>query len=266
MQHLFTPEGEAALAAVMRRRLVLGFDFDGTLAPIVAHPGDARVPPAVAGRLRALAAVCPVVVVSGRAVADLRDRLGFTPRHVIGSHGADDPSSAETAAATAAHTAALQPLRAHLQRHAADLAAGGVMLEDKGASIALHYRLAPSPALARALLQRLLEPEPAGVRIFAGKRVLNAIAAAAPDKAHAMHELVHRLDADCAFFAGDDVNDEPVFASAPDDWLTVLVGGGRGHSHARFFIDGPQQMGHLLERALDHLQRAGTADAANSAP
>ena len=256
MQHLFTPEGEAALAAVMRRRPVLGFDFDGTLAPIVAHPDDAHVPAPVAERLQALAASCPVVVVSGRAVDDLRGRLGFVPHHVIGSHGAEDPASADGAAAAAAYAAALQPLREYLHRHAGDLASGGVTLEDKGASIALHYRLASSPALARALLQRLLEPAPAGVRIFAGKRVVNAIAQAAPDKARAMHELVHRFAADCALFAGDDINDEPVFASAPEDWLTVRVGRGHGASRARFFIDGPQQVASLLERALDFLPRA----------
>jgi trehalose 6-phosphate phosphatase len=103
---------------------------------------------------------------------------------------------------------------------------------------------------ARALLQRLLEPAPAGVRIFGGKRVFNATARDAPDKAQSMHDLVQRCGADCALFAGDDVNDEPVFESAPADWLTVRVGRARGGSRARFCIDGPQQMRELLERAL----------------
>lgn len=254
MLQLFTPEGEAALAAVMRRHPVLGFDFDGTLAPIVAHPDDARIPGPVAERLQALAALCPIVVVSGRSVEDLRGRLGFVPLHVVGSHGAEDPAGLEAEAAASAHAAALQPLREHLHRHAADLAASGITLEDKRASIALHYRRARSPALARALLQRLLAPAPTGVRIFGGKRVFNATAHDAPDKARAMHELVRRCAADCALFAGDDVNDEPVFESAPADWLTVRVGRGRGGSHARFFIDGPQQMRELLDRALQALQ------------
>ena len=55
MRHLFTPEGEAALAATMARRPLLAFDFDGTLAPIVARPDDARVPAAVEHRLERLA-------------------------------------------------------------------------------------------------------------------------------------------------------------------------------------------------------------------
>lgn len=250
MQHLFSPEGEAALAAVMRRRPVLGFDFDGTLAPIVPHPDDARIPGPVAERLQALSSLCPVVVVSGRAVEDLRGRLGFTPWHVVGGHGAEDPDSAAALAEAEAHFVALQPLREHLRRHAADLAASGVTIEDKRTSLALHYRRARSPALARALVRRLLEPAPAGVRIFGGKRVVNAVSIDAPDKARAMHELVLRCGADCALFAGDDVNDEPVFESAPADWLTVRVGRGRGGSRALFYIDGPQQMRELLDRTL----------------
>jgi len=265
MLHLFTPEGEAALAAVMRRRPVLGFDFDGTLAPIVPHPDDARIPAPVAERLQALSALCPVVVVSGRAVEDLRGRLGFVPWHVVGSHGADDPTRLEAEAAAAAHAEALQPLREHLHRHAADLAASGVTVEDKRTSLALHYRRARSPGVARALLLRLLDPAPAGVRIFGGKRVFNAAPQGAPDKARAMHDLVLRCAADCALFAGDDVNDEPVFESAPDDWLTVRVGRGRGGSRARFFIDGPQQMAALLQLALERLREARAPAAAGPA-
>ncbi len=247
------------MAAVMRRRPVLGFDFDGTLAPIVQRPDDARIPAPVTERLQKLALLRPVVVVSGRAVNDLRGRLGFTPHHVVGSHGADDPAAAEGTQLAAAHEAALEPLRAHLLAHAAELAEAKVTLEDKRQSIALHYRGARRPAQARALLARLLDPVPAGVTLFAGKRVVNAAASAAPDKARAMKDLVLRCGADCALFAGDDVNDEPVFEAAPPDWLTVRVGRGRGGSHARFFVDGPQQMSELLQRALEALAKARPA-------
>jgi len=54
MRHLFSAEGEAALVATMARRPLLAFDFDGTLAPIVARPDDARVPAAVERHLERL--------------------------------------------------------------------------------------------------------------------------------------------------------------------------------------------------------------------
>lgn len=254
MQHLFTPAGDLALTAVLQRQVMFGFDFDGTLAPIVARPDEARVPAPVAERLRELARLRPVVVVSGRAVSDLRERLGFEPDHIVGSHGAEDPLN--RLATSAAHAIALEPLREHLRRHAPELAAAGVSLEDKGQSIALHYRRVADPAAARALLRQLLDPAPGDAHVFAGKRVFNATAPDAPDKARALRALVRRCAADCAFFAGDDVNDEPVFATAPADWLTVRVGHAR-RSRARFFIDGPRQMAELLERTLAALNGAG---------
>jgi trehalose 6-phosphate phosphatase len=122
MQHLFTPAGEVALAATLLRRPLLAFDFDGTLAPIVARPDDARISQAVSARLKSLAAQLPVAIVTGRAVADVRGRLGFEPRFIVGSHGAEDGLDASAAAARAG---ALNPVRDLLRARGADLAAVG---------------------------------------------------------------------------------------------------------------------------------------------
>ena len=65
MRHLFDEAGQAALQALMRSRPLLAFDFDGTLAPIVARPDDARVSQGIAGRLQRLAGLLPLAVVSG---------------------------------------------------------------------------------------------------------------------------------------------------------------------------------------------------------
>src|SRR5256885_15297836 len=102
MRHLFTPDGRQALAAVMGRHPVLAFDFDGTLAPIVARPDQAHVPDAVAHGLAELSRALPVAVVTGRSVADVRARLGFQPRWVIGNHGAEDPDVGPPSAASQA--------------------------------------------------------------------------------------------------------------------------------------------------------------------
>ena len=91
MRHLFSTDGEAALRAVMQRRPLLAFDFDGTLAPIVARPDQATVPEPVSRGLAKLAERWPVAVITGRSVADVSPRLGFTPRYIIGNHGVEYP-------------------------------------------------------------------------------------------------------------------------------------------------------------------------------
>jgi len=249
MRPLLGPEGLAALDALMRRRPLVAFDFDGTLAPIVARPECARVPPGVARRLAALAERLPLAVVSGRALADLRARLGFVPQYLVGNHGAEDEADRSAAEA---HAARLDTLRRRLADHDAALAAAGVTVEDKGPSIALHYRRARNRAQAVACIGGLLRAHESGLRVFGGKQVVNVVPADAPDKAAAMLALVARSGCDAAFFAGDDVNDEAVFAAAPPHWLTVRVGRDEPRSRARFYVDGTGEVAVVLE----HMQRA----------
>jgi trehalose 6-phosphate phosphatase len=247
MQHLFLHDGQAALAAALRQRPLLAFDFDGTLAPIVARPDDVHLAEPVAADLRWLAQRTPVAVISGRSVADLRLRLGFEPTYLVGCHGADD-------AADPARTQAwAQPLRAWregLDSCGAELQAAGVEVEDKGAAIALHHRNARDPARALALLDALLGALPPALRGFGGKQVVNVVAAAAPDKADALLALVARSGAGTALFAGDDVNDEPVFQRAPPAWLTVRVGVPESATRARYGVQGPHEVATLLKRLV----------------
>ncbi|MCY7314386.1 MAG: trehalose-phosphatase [Rubrivivax sp.] len=275
----FSPDGDDALRRLLQARPLLAFDFDGTLAPIVDDPAQARATPDVAARLQALAARWPVAVITGRARADVQMRLGFKPRFLVGNHGAEGPQRGDNLGAAEGapsddgllgliglgglggfgnasgpdsidSSAALEPLRRQLQPWHEALAAAGVQLEDKGASIALHYRRAPNRDRASTLIQALLAPVAAGLRIFPGKLVVNAMAAAAPDKADALLRLLQTSGADTAFFAGDDINDEPIFDAAAPHWVTVRVGPGRWPTKARFEIDGPHRMAALLDRLL----------------
>ena len=247
MLHLFSPEGDAAMASTLRQRPLLAFDFDGTLAPIVARPGDARLSRAVSARLAALAARLPLAIVTGRSVDDVRGRLGFEPRYIVGNHGAED---ATAGAAAVPPAAALAPLRQRLQDHAGRLSAAGVAVEDKGHSLALHYRLSRRREAALELISELLAGLDDRLRVFGGKMVVNVVSRQAPDKADAVHRLVRMSEAPCAVFAGDDVNDEPVFASAAAGWLTIRVGRDDPKSMAQFFLDSPGEMALLLERML----------------
>jgi trehalose 6-phosphate phosphatase len=83
--------------------------------------------------------------------------------------------------------------------------------------------------------------------------VENVVAADAADKAQAVIALVARCGADRAFFAGDDVNDEPVFAAAPSDWLTLRIGRDDPRSRAGFFLDSPAEMALALQAMIDEL-------------
>jgi trehalose 6-phosphate phosphatase len=247
LRPLLGPQGLAALTTLVQSPALFAFDFDGTLAPIRPRPDDVHVSATIALRLEKLARVRPVAIVTGRRIEDVRGRLGFEPSWIVGNHGAEDdgdPESAERA------QLALDPLRARLLEREDGLARAGVAIEDKGQSLALHFRTAPDRDAASALIEDVLAGFTASLHVFGGKLVYNAVAADAPDKAVAVQRLIERAGVRSAFFAGDDVNDEPVFAVAQPGWVTVRIGCERNASAARFCIDGPQEMAGVLDRIL----------------
>lgn len=242
--HILGPAGVEALNHTLAQRPLLAFDFDGTLAPIVARPDLARVPAAVSERLRLVAARLPVAIVTGRALEDLRQRLDFEPRYLLGSHGAENPQEPPSPAWVGAMALArewLAPWRGELESL-------GVSIEDKRSSMALHYRLAPDPAWARQRLAQILRTAPPALQTFGGKRVFNIVPAHAPDKADAVLMLVAQAGASTAIFVGDDLNDEPVFRRAPAQWLTIRVGRASRHTLASYRLNGVSEMPQLLDR------------------
>jgi trehalose 6-phosphate phosphatase len=248
MRHLFLREGRAALVEAMRGRPLLAFDFDGTLAPIVPHPNEARVTAAVSDRLARLAEIRPVAIVTGRAVDDVAPRRGFVPQFIVGNHGAEDPGEGRPL-----DTAALDAFRAKLSANAERLKKDGVDVEDKGYSVALHYRLAPDRAVAQRCIEWLLRDLDPGLHFFGGKCIANVVVAGAPDKGDAVAALVARAGADGAVFVGDDLNDEAVFVRAEPGWLTVRIGRDDPLSKADFFLDSYAEVATLLQLMLDLL-------------
>ena len=249
MRPLFDREGMHALDVVLRARPLLAFDFDGTLAPLVERPDDARVPVEVSRSLDRLARLRPVAVVTGRSVADVSGRLGFSPRFIVGNHGAEDPGRSAQLDASC-----LEGLRAHVAARKAELDAAGVQVEDKGFSLTLHHRVAHDQDRALACIRSLLAGLDPRLRPFGGKFVVNVVAAGAPDKGDAVASLVQRAGCGVAVFVGDDVNDEAVFVRALPNWLTVRVGSDDLDSRAGFFLSDHSEVAALLNVMLGVLR------------
>lgn len=246
-RYLMDPEGRDALARLMKQRPLLGFDFDGTLAPIVMHPDEARIPERTAKLLEQLAARVPVAVVSGRQVLDVRHRLGFKPTHIVGNHGAEDEFDGPDPRVVTT----LAAFRERARRMEPTLNEAGATIEDKGASIAIHYRMAPNPVIAREAIAALMSDLPPGVESENGKRVVNVLVAQAPHKGDALLRLATRYGTDAGFFIGDDTNDEPAFEMVGEGWVTVRVGPRLDHSHARYYLQEQAEIDDVLRLMLE---------------
>jgi trehalose 6-phosphate phosphatase len=255
MKPLFGSEGLAALQTALRARPLMAFDFDGTLAPLVPRPEDARVPPPLSRRLRRLARCLPLAIVTGRSVEDVAPRLGFTAAFIVGNHGAE-----EAGVAPAFDPAPLDLVRDRIGQARSALATAGIQVEDKRFSLALHYRRSAEPALALACIDGLLADLPSSLQVVPGRMVRNVVLADAPDKGVAVAALLRRADRAAAIFVGDDVNDETVFSAAPPDWVTVRVGRDYPQSRARYFLDDYADVGRLVAAMLEMLQMLEVLD------
>jgi trehalose 6-phosphate phosphatase len=228
-------------------------DIDGTLLDLARTPREVWVPPGLAATLHALRERTngALALVSGRSLNDID--LIFAPDlfPAIGGHGAEMRLSADSEA-VATHA---PPLDKELKSRLAAIArlSPGILLEDKGYSLALHYRLAPhaEKAIYEAVSLIRADLPNAPIEVLPGKCVCE-IKQAGFDKATGVHELMSHdpFRGHFPIFIGDDVTDESVFAAMPDLGGLAFSVGRRAQGVAGHF-DEPRDVRAWLARLID---------------
>jgi trehalose 6-phosphate phosphatase len=214
-----TAAGQAGLDALLAapRQALIATDFDGTLAPIVADPRDARACPGAAPVMAALAqAVGTLAVITGRPAAEAVAYGGFdaVPGLIVLGHygrqrwqdgtltGPDPPPAVQ---------AARRALPGVLREAGA---ADGTWLEDKGDALAVHTRRTADPEAALAALRGPLAGLAARLGLAAepGRMVIELRPPGA-DKGTALTHLAAERAARSVLYCGDDLGDRPAFAA-----------------------------------------------------
>lgn len=188
-------------------------DFDGTLAAIVDGPAQARPHPHATATLVRLAALTDgaVAVVTGRPIAAIDDLLGLPTLCVAGVHGLERRDSDGRLWRQRANSRALAAARAGLQRLVG--AEPRLLLEDKGLTLALHFRRAPDlAALAAEVTERIVARAGGELCRLTGSMVFE-IAPAATSKGAAVEAVLadRPFVGRCPIYLGDDLGDEPAF-------------------------------------------------------
>jgi trehalose 6-phosphate phosphatase len=227
---------------------LMAFDFDGTLAPIVDDPANARLPVATWQSLDELAQLADVAVVSGRSCSSLSARLPASVRWQVGNHGNEGlPWHAGDAAAQSRVCLLWQrQIEEALMRHPA---MKGVHIENKGMTLAVHHRHCADPVQAEVWLRRLLGSLQPAPQLIPGILVTNVLPPRAHTKLEALQELQGHLGSAHVLFVGDDVTDELAFAQAPASWLTIKVGLGEA-TRASYRVRHPADVCSLIQRLV----------------
>ena len=259
LEEEYSPEDEASPEAVplpsslvphLNETAVL-LDIDGTLLDFAPTPREVWVPPELARTLNHLVRRTngALALVSGRSINDID--LIFAPDvfPAIGGHGA------EMRINLADEPGAAMQMDKELKRRLAAIAklSPGILLEDKGYSLALHYRLAPhaEKAIYEAVSLIRADLPSAPIEVLPGKLVCE-IKLAGFTKATGVLELMKRepFKGRRPFFIGDDVTDESVFAIMPDLNGLAFSVGRRAKGVAAHF-DAPSDVREFLAHLLD---------------
>lgn len=245
-------------AAVAGKQILLLLDFDGTLSPIAPTPDDA----VLAGEMRrelercAESSSCDVSVISGRALSDVKGKIGIPGITYVGNHGLEIERPNEEP-----QRIALPQFQSVVRRMKVELAArlasfDGAIIEDKGHSLAVHYRTASAEhrPLIKAVVHETVEAfgGERHVDVAVGSMVLELRPPIGCNKGTIVAELLesNRLKyGDRGFFAiylGDDATDEDAFKAIRGRGWGVLVGAPR-ISHAEYYLKNQNEVRALLQ-------------------
>jgi len=257
------PDGLQALDLTTERQPAVFYDFDGTLSEIVEDPDSARLVDGAADALTSLSAACPVAILSGRDLADVRERIALPGLWYAGSHGFEltGPDGTHHQNSEAASSIPV------LAGAAADLAdqvghIPGVVVEHKRFGVAVHYRNAARDRVGELAAAVRTAGQRTALRVTTGREVIELRPNIDWDKGKTLHWVLDYIrDNEGAgpllpIYLGDDITDEDAFDAVDDDGIAILVrhnDDGDRATAARYALDDPQRVREFTERLAHRL-------------
>lgn len=250
------------------KTILLFLDYDGTLTPIAQTPSDAVLPPENKRLLHDLARYprCQVVVISGRAMVDLKQMVDVQGITYIANHGweMEDPSMDLKSQLPADTVSAMEHIKNELILKLSGVK--GVLIEDKGGTLSVHYRQVSlnQVPLVKKIIDHTCDPflQINSVKILLGKKVLEIIPPIMWNKGEAAlwlfkkQEIIKGRGQILPVYIGDDTTDEDAFEALKNKGITVFVGAPK-FSVAEYCLAGPQEatliLKHMAGRTYEKL-------------
>ena len=234
------------------KEIVLFFDYDGTITPIVSHPKDANLSEAMRNTLIKLSNQCTLAVISGRGLNDIKSRVGIKGIYYSGSHGyeIEGPSVKMEYQPALEFVKTFDELEVELNNRLASVE--GSLVERKKFSIALHYRNVSKSEvdLVEKAADEAVIKYPK-IRKSYGKKVYELQPDLEWDKGKALEWLLEALHIEKRgskiFYLGDDITDEDAFSAIKTYGIGILVGSQARNTGAQYKLKDTEQTLRFLE-------------------
>ncbi|MFQ5442263.1 MAG: bifunctional alpha,alpha-trehalose-phosphate synthase (UDP-forming)/trehalose-phosphatase [Thermodesulfobacteriota bacterium] len=225
----------------------LFLDYDGTLTPIVSTPDMARLSKEIRSLILRLREKAPVAIISGRSLEDVKERVGIEDIIYAGNHGAEIWDGEKTVVSQD-HTekrVLLEKLIGRLEEALAHI--HGVIVEDKGVTASIHFRMVKPRDLAEFLdlFSQAVEGSETSFRITSGKKVLEIRPLDIWNKGDAVNWINQNFyPGRKTIYVGDDTTDEDAYLAIKDGGLSLSVG---TSPESDYFLKDQSEIKRLLE-------------------
>ena len=242
------------------REPMLFLDYDGTLSPIVTDPGAATLVDGAAEALESLASQCPVAILSGRDLADIRARVPIPGIWYAGSHGfelTEPDGTYHRNEAAAAAVGVLERAAAELRKSLAEIP--GVRVEHKRFAVAVHYREVAPEHVGEIVSATHKLGQRDGLRVTNGRMLVELRPDIDWDKGTTLAWIRDRIDPTGSLlpiYIGDDLTDEDAFDAVQFDGIGIVVRhdeDGDRKTAARFSLQSPDQVREFVQRGSNWL-------------
>lgn len=256
MKYLFSCWGEVERALAPGALLLL--DYDGTLTPIVERPELAILSPDMKELLKRVSQHYTLGIISGRSLAGVKRLVGLEGIYYAGNHGFEIIGPGIELVKPEAEYArpTLVKLCEKLQGKLGDI--DGVIVENKGATASVHYRLVAEEKFERLknIFEEIVRPyiDSGVVRVTHGKKVFEIRPNVEWDKGKAVRWICGVVDPKgelAPVYVGDDQTDEDAFLALEEKGVTVLVSEGPIESYAKYFVKNVGDVKTFFEKLIN---------------
>ncbi|MCD6358535.1 MAG: trehalose-phosphatase [Dehalococcoidia bacterium] len=264
MEYLFSAWQEISAKLTETESILLLSDYDGTLSPIAKKPDLANMPSRTKQLLSTLARQkhFAVGIISGRSLDDIRKKTGIDGITYVGNHGLEieGPDVSFVVPHSEEIKRIIQSLNHTLTQIMKPIE--GVLVENKGLSISIHYRMAAETSIGEieSALTRATDilHTQGKFKLYQGKKTYELRPATSYDKGKAVTILTDRYrelwrrGSILSIFMGDDLTDENGFKVINENGgISIFVGEKNSSSAAHYFLKSPLEVEQFLNRLLN---------------
>jgi trehalose 6-phosphate phosphatase len=263
MQYLFEEWADFSRSFKESRHVLLLSDFDGTIAVGAGRPEDTELSNDIRQKFQALAGKPQITagVISGRSLAELKSLVAIKDIYYSGNHGLEieSPGLNYVYPHAEASRSMMKKLGAQLEEALKDI--HGVIIQEKGFSISVHYRMArpeDEDAITGAV-KRITAPQSAKgeISVYPMKKIWEIRSPVDWHKGSAIEFIGCKIKAELkisrlmTIYLGDDTTDEDAFKalSRPDGW-SIFIGGNTKVSSAVYYLNSVAEVEQLLDRLI----------------